>query len=65
MKIEQTESMTDAEIDSIEWIDIRPYEGHPIRLSRNELLDWINADGDCGIKEYNGENGCYGKAFYQ
>lgn len=44
-----------------EWVDIDPYPGHPHRLSKDELDDWL---GSPGFVSQVSENGAVGKAYY-
>jgi hypothetical protein len=46
-----------------EWIDMRPYEGHPNTLTTVQLSDWLGGLHG-GVQQFNGESGCYGKAFF-
>lgn len=45
-----------------EWVDLPPHPGHPHELTKASLEAWLGASGT--VEEMNGENGCYGSAFY-
>jgi hypothetical protein len=44
-----------------EWIGIPAHEGHPHELSQEKLEGWTGRKGV--VKEFRGENGCFGKAW--
>jgi hypothetical protein len=44
-----------------EWIDIPPHEGHPHMLTQAKLEEWTGRKGI--VKEFQGENGCFGRAW--
>jgi len=45
-----------------EWIDIPPHDGHPHELKEHLLNLWLQGKGT--IEKFNGENTCYGVAYY-
>jgi 2-polyprenyl-3-methyl-5-hydroxy-6-metoxy-1,4-benzoquinol methylase len=46
-----------------EWINIPPCQGHPHELKSHFLQMWIDA-GHGTVERFNGDNGCWGPAFY-
>jgi hypothetical protein len=44
-----------------EWIDIEPHPGHPHMLTQAKLEEWTGRKGV--VKEFQGENGCFGRAW--
>lgn len=45
-----------------EWIDSETNTAHPHSLTRHQLEEWIGMPGNVSL--FNGQNGCYGTAFY-
>lgn len=45
-----------------EWVDTPPTPGHPHMLTSSQLNGWL--DGEGKVELMNGENSCYGPAFY-
>lgn len=45
-----------------EWIDTEQTPGHPHILTANDLNTWLHGTGT--VEQFNGENGCYGRAYY-
>jgi hypothetical protein len=48
-------------IRMFEWIDLEPHLGHPHKLTEVELNAWTGKKGH--VTTFNGEEGCYGKAY--
>ena len=44
-----------------DWIEVDPYPGHPHRLEKKQLDDWLGAPGF--VAQIN-ENGAVGRAYY-